>query len=356
MRHGRSGRGFRLKGLKRYRVGGIEYVYHRRTGVKLPADIPETDPVFLEAYMAAEAMKGPPQRRNGPGSVEAVLESCRRSPGFRALSPAYRAQMGQQFKKIVGKGAAVPFSQIQRRHIESDLRDLAPHAATKRLKAWRIVCRFAVGMVRDNDPTEGIKAPSVPKTDGHTPWTTADIAAFRDHWPVDTAQRLAMELIYWTGARMADAVRLGPGMADAAGWLCFVQKKTKGPVAVPFTRGLPVFVDPSDLAHLKAAIRAQPKHMTFMVTAHGHSRSEKAASAWFSKAARTAGLIGKTGHGLRKSRAIVLAEAGATTHQIAAWTGHESLSEVEHYSRAAQKRRLLSGTDGEQKLSKTQDP
>jgi hypothetical protein len=42
-----------------------------------------------------------------------------------------------------------------------------------------------------------------------------------------------------------------------------------------------------------------------------------------------------------------MAEHGATTHQIAAWTGHESLSEVARFSRAADRKRIIGGTDAD---------
>ncbi len=51
---------------------------------------------------------------------------------------------------------------------------------------------------------------------------------------------------------------------------------------------------------------------------------------------------GKTSHGLRKSRMILHAERGANIHQIAAWSGHETLKEIERYTKRAEKRRLLS--------------
>ena len=60
-------------------------------------------------------------------------------------------------------------------------------------------------------------------------------------------------------------------------------------------------------------------------------------------AARKAGIEGKSAHGLRVACATRLAERGASTHQIAAWTGHKSLSEVAHYSREADAKRLLDG-------------
>ena len=45
-------------------------------------------------------------------------------------------------------------------------------------------------------------------------------------------------------------------------------------------------------------------------------------------------------HGLRKAAARRLAEAGCTPHQVAAVTGHTSLSEVERYARAADQEKL----------------
>lgn len=84
--------------------------------------------------------------------------------------------------------------------------------------------------------------------------------------------------------------------------------------------------------------------MTWLVTAYGSARSEKAASNWFSKAYREAGLKDedrRTEHDLRVTCATRMAELGASTHQLGAWTGHESLSEIEDYTKAAAKKALL---------------
>ena len=93
---------------------------------------------------------------------------------------------------------------------------------------------------------------------------------------------------------------------------------------------------------LKAAIAAEPKtNMTFLVTAYGKPRSAAGFTAWFSERAAAAGLpAGSTPHGLRKAAARRLAEAGCSTHQIAAITGHQSLEEVEHYTKSADQARL----------------
>lgn len=60
---------------------------------------------------------------------------------------------------------------------------------------------------------------------------------------------------------------------------------------------------------------------------------------------RTASRYGRglphcTAHGLRKAAARRLAHAGASAHEIAAITGHESLREVERYTTAANEKRL----------------
>jgi integrase len=53
------------------------------------------------------------------------------------------------------------------------------------------------------------------------------------------------------------------------------------------------------------------------------------------------GLPGKcNSHGLRKAMLRRLAEAGATEKQIAAWSGHETLREIERYTQAADQKRL----------------
>ena len=48
-------------------------------------------------------------------------------------------------------------------------------------------------------------------------------------------------------------------------------------------------------------------------------------------------------HGLRKTGATRVAEAGWTDHEIAAWGGWKSLSEVQRYTRTVNRRKLAQG-------------
>ena len=206
----------------------------------------------------------------------------------------------------------------------------------------------------DRNPAATVKRSKTDQSDGHTPWTLDDVEAFRSRWPINTVERLAFELIFWTGARVSDAIRLGEGNEDRDGWLTFNQVKTGGEVSVPFRRELPSFAEgrAEDLRLLHQAIDARiDRHLTFLTTRGGASRSPKSVSQWFAAKARDAGIKGKTAHGLRKLRAELCIQDGATTPQVAAWLGHESLKMVEHYGKKFSRRKALSKTNEERKSS-----
>lgn len=348
----RSMGGFRLKGLRRVNQDGKRYTYHRATGTRMP-DLPENHPDFVAAYAAAEKRKAVKKPgRPAPGTVLHVWHAYCLSDTHKGLSASYRRVRERDGDKIVQAGGHVPIRTITTQHVRNDMDRLEPHAANERRKTWRALMAFAVNAgFRTDNPTENVKRRATPKTEPHPPWSQDDVQKFRDHWPIGTQQRLAFELMHWTGARVSDMVRLGDGMVDAEGWLTFTQQKTGGEVSIPLRRSPPTFARQADLDVLMSCIEARnTRHLTYVTTEYGASRSQKSASQWFAKAARDAGVLGRSAHGLRKTRAITLAEAGATTHQIGAWTGHESLKEIERYSVKASKKRLLTGVDAEQKM------
>ncbi|MZR14322.1 tyrosine-type recombinase/integrase [Maritimibacter sp. DP07] len=345
----------KLKGLKRYRVGGKYYVYHRATNTPLPGHLPEDHPDFLDAYFAAQhgLANMQPKTIVAKNSVEDVARQYLNSHTFLGLSKSYQGVRRNDILRLLrdkdGAIARAPFRKVRSIHIKAQMRAMAPNPANERLKTWRALGAFAVDDLEliQSNPSVDVKKVKAPKTDGHTPWTTAQIQQFRNHWAIGTKQRLAFELCFWLGCRISDAVHLGRKDISDDGWLEYVQQKTKGQVAVPVNRALPRFAVASDLEHFRRAINAmnQPGE-TFLETELGEQRSAKAAPGWFSEAARAAGLPpGLTSHGLRKSRMILHAENGATVHQIAAWSGHESLKEVERYTRKADQKKILSVLD-----------
>lgn len=317
--------------------------------VPLP-DLPLDHPDFIAAW--AEAMRAIKGRlaRPAPGSIANLCGSFLRSPAHLSKSVGYQEVIRRHVMLIEKKAGEAQARHLLPRHVSSDIEALSPAVAQQRFKAWRALAAHgvAIGAI-SNDPTEGVKRPSLPASEGHPAWTHDDIAAFRARWQVGTVQRAIFEVLLWTGARISDAVQIGPGMVDRGGVLRYRQVKTNGEAFVPWTCPLPAYASKMaperDTMH--AALKACAGHMTFLATRKGRPRSAKAIGGDISASARLAGVC-KSAHGLRKARAAILAEAGATAHQIGAWTGHESLAEIAHYTRSAERRSAVVGAEQEQ--------
>ena len=334
---------------------GNPRLYYRPKGSKgiaLP-DLPVDHPKFLAAYAKAAGMATTPLPPNQKGTIGAAVVAFLASSEFASKSPATRANWRRAMDRIRLKYGHAPLHDLAARHIVADLSPLKPHPANNRLKVWRAACSWwsSEQMKTNGNPAAEVKRRKVPKSKGFIFWKDEDVTRFRDYWHIGTPERLAFELLHWTGARMCDAVRLTEGHIGTDGWLTYTQAKTETTVNIPFNFA-PEYAESSGLKHLHEAIRARPeRHLVFMVTRYGKPRSIKAASAWFAAAARAAGISGKSAHGLRKCRANIMAQNGATTKQLAAWLGHQSLAMVQHYSKGADQRRTIMGTAVEQKSS-----
>jgi integrase/recombinase XerD len=342
-------RGIRLTGIKVVtKPGGKRYIYRRVGDTLHPLpDLPENHPEFLAAYAAAGKAPARPRSRHPAGSIGALIEMYLRSPDHARMAPSSRAVWRRTLDRISQDRGAGMLRDLRADHLRRDVRALTPGAASNRLKAWRSILRFAVdeGMI-PADPSLGLRKPRGEVTP-HRQWTPGEIEAFRAHWPQGSPERAAMEVIYWTGARCIDAARLGWQMVDGDGWLGYTQAKTGGPAACP-VRVLPAWAGglARDHAAFLAALPAD--RLQWIVTRSGKPRSVKGLSQWLSAAASKASLPDDcTAHGLRKARAAALAEAGATAPQIGAWTGHQSLSEIAHYTRDADRKGIL-GREREQ--------
>jgi integrase len=143
-----------------------------------------------------------------------------------------------------------------------------------------------------------------------------------------TKARLAVALLLNTAQRPGDVTRMGP-QHIRNGVIHLRQQKTEAELAIPIN------------ADLKKVLDATPcEHLTFLTTISGRQFS----ASTFSKQIRiwcdAAGLRHCTAHGLRHTAGYRLADSGATTHEIAAMTGHRSLGEVQRYTRGADQAKL----------------
>lgn len=343
MRRTLRGQPVSLPRIQRVTRRGKVYRYHTRTRARLP-DLPEDDPAFVAAWAAEEAKGTPKPPRHATGTLGAAAAAYKASDRFLGLSEGYRRPMRRHLDALSEAYGDAVLAQIRDRHVRADLARLGANPARQRRKAWRLLCAWCVetGLLAA-DPTDGTAAPPAPKTDGHRPWTADHVAAFRARWPVGDPRRLAFEVLHWTGARRSDVVTLTRGMVSG-GVLTYRQRKTGEPAHVPWGESLPRFADAESWRHLAACLAGHP-HLMFIVTATGAPRSDKAFGQWFAEAARAAG-VDRTAHGLRKTRLSDLAERGAPALALMSWGGHKTLSEVQHYVEAAERKRAVMGGVG----------
>jgi integrase len=313
---------------------GAVFHYFRRPGfkrVRLPG-LPGSRE-FMAAYQ--DALEQPhvdvgATKRSIAGSVSAAIASYYDSTRyFGALAPGTQAHRRAILERFRKKHGAKPIAQLPQKFIALTLDKMTPHRARNWLQAIRHLMQFAVATERcASDPTQGIKI-KLPKSDGYYTWTEADVATFEAKHPIGTKPRLAMALALYTAQRRSDIIRMGPQHVSN-GALHVRQEKTGAMLEIP--------VHPD----LRKIIDATPRgHLTFLTTYTGKSYRGEDFSEMFRKWCDAAGLPAACSvHGLRKAACGLLAEAGCTASEIAAISGHATLSEVSRYTKAADQARL----------------
>ena len=314
-RHGKHAWYVRIGKGKRVRIGG-DY----------------GSPEFTAAYDEAISGRRAPVRPTGPaeGSFAWALGLYRRSQAWGVLSIATRRQRENIFRKVEASHGGSKLTAWRRGDIVAgrDKRADRPAAARHFVEALRGFFEWAVeaNLLRA-DPTAGVKVAKV-KTEGFAIWTDEDIAAFRQRWPLGTRERVAFEVLFATGLRRGDAVRVGrPHLKD--GVIRINTEKTSERVAIAVTE------------ELLEAIAAGPiGELTFIAGQRGKPLVKEAFATWFRRACDAAGLTGKSSHGIRKARATADALAGWSDAELDAkfgWTGRRMAS---LYTRAASREKL----------------
>lgn len=224
---------------------------------------------------------------------------------------------------------SLPFAKMDRTHVREikDQKADFPEAANGQIKALRQVFRWAkeAGHV---DTNPALDVPYLHKrTNGHHTWTVPEVYQYWERWPLGTREHLAMMIMLCTGARRGDTPKLGRGM-ERNGELTFRAQKTGEEVTMPIRH------------ELRRAIDACPSgHMTYLVTEFGKPFTGNGFGNWFADRCRKAGVPGRA-HGLRKAGATILADNGATAHELMSIYGWSDLKEAEVYTRQANRTKL----------------
>lgn len=333
--------GFSHVTVMRDRHGKARYRY-RRKGFKtvyLPG-LPGSEE-FAAAYAAAsggvssKVIVG--ASRTIPGTMNALAVAIYNSAEWAQMAATTQATYRgiiERIRRDLGVLRVATFTTARIRDLRDKRKD-TPAAANNWLKVLRWMMAFAVDRnLRPDNPCIGIKPLKI-TSDGFKTWSENEVGAYKGYWPVGTRERLAFDLLLGTVQRSGDVRQMGR-QHEKEGRLDFRQQKTGAELSLPVVPDLKQSLDTVD-----------PAQMLYIVTQFGVGYTAKGFGNWFNRSARKAGLVGCTAHGLRKTGATRLADAGHSEAVIMSWTGHQTTKEVQRYTRARNQKRLADSAVGE---------
>ena len=254
-----------------------------------------------------------------------VMTAFASSSGFKRLAPAsqrsYRIAMNWM-KRLQD----APIASIRRRHILEAQEAWAdkPGMANLVVAVWSRILQFAMDreLVLANVAT---KIPKLPMGE-YARWSDEHVAYALDRFP--RWGRRAVMLALYTGQRCGDITRMTRSDYDGSG-IQVRQEKTGATLWVACHKTLRAELDSDDGSSLYLLHRDNGQPF----------RSKTLSRSFRDQIAKHDLLKGLVLHGLRKSAAARLAEAGCSVHEIAAITGHQSLEMIAHYTAEADQKR-----------------
>jgi integrase len=324
------------------RQGKVRRYFRRRGGHAIPLPGLPGSIEFMTAYQAALAVVSPPPpspRHVIAGSLAAVAAGYLRSADFANLSPSSQRSYRVALKPILaahGHRLVRDLPKEAARHVIEEIGATRPGMANLTRAVLSKIIAYAVEVgIRPDNPFAGMKRYRLGTY--HT-WTDAEIAQFERRWPLGTRERLAFALLLYTGQRGGDVVKmLRSDIVD--GRIRVAQDKARKGT----TNELMIPIHPA----LARALQAGPVvGMTHIIT-DARGRPLRSLTELIEAAVKRAGLPARcVAHGLRKAALRRLAEHGSTTKEIAAVSGHRSLSEIERYTARADQAGLAKAAIG----------
>lgn len=308
---------------------GIHRRYFRRKGFKggpLPGSVGSPD--FLEAYQAYMAARPAPlsRGRDGAGTFGALISAYYGWTEFTNLKASSKSLYKYALQPLREKYGQRPLSSMTRENlivVVETVGKRAPGMAnlTRAVLQKMLRCALERNEIRENPLAKKI---TPYKIGTHHTWTDDELEQFEAHWPLGTRQRLAYALLFYTGQRSGDVVRMTRGDISK-GQISLVQEKTGVPLRVT--------IHP-DLAR---ALKAGPsKGLSLIGDEQGRPIKRAALSHLMRLAIRQAGLPARcVPHGLRKATLRTMAENGSSSKQLAAVSGHKTTKELDRYTAAA---------------------
>ena len=284
------------------RHGRMRYYFRRKFGEEvIRRALPHPDsPNFIGAYHAANTRPAPvePSETIVPGTFRALCDEYKDSAEFSQLAKSTQRETRYVLTALVAKHGENPIEKLTRRNIAT-LRDSMkdkPGAANKMLRVLKVLLGFAVNRdyIRDN-LARGVK---MMKGGEHRAWTAEEITTFEAAWAIGSLERTGYALALYTGQRRADVAAL-QWQNIAGDAFKLTQGKTGTVLVIPLH------------PELKKALAAVHPRAETILAKRGRPLSPIYFGHLMADAIEAAGLDVKCVlHGLRKSAAVALIDAG----------------------------------------------
>lgn len=324
------------KGVYRQRrrlANGTEAIYYRwrATGARIEGE-PGSD-----EFSANLARVKSPRSTSAIGTWDALVREYKLSPRYqRDLSRNTRKYYDRQLERVrhLGKTSVADLKRRDILAIRDALAINHSQTANQFVTVMSVLLDFAVDReYRESNPLVRIK-----RIRGGTYETWNDTQIRHALTTFAEPYRRAVVLALYTGQREGDCCAMRWSQYDGSAIEVVAQEKTGAYVWIPVHRTLK-----AELDRWRAGIEVGVDR-TILVNSLGRPWPSHSFAAMLSRVIhRHRQLDGLVFHGLRKAAAARLAEAGCSTHEIAAITGHKSLGMIELYTKKAdQKRRAIS--------------
>lgn len=326
----------RLQGInpvrKRLADGTIRlYYYHRATGAPLSGK--PGSPEFLRDYAAAE--KSLLDRH--AGVFNGLVRDYTISPEFGKLRESTQKEYRRMLTKAEGQFGSMPIAALEDPRVRQDFMSWRAVVATEsgdreadnRLSVISAMLTWAKenGHIFSNHVAGFRRLHSADRSE--LIWLPEHIQAFMAAAPVELQRALILAL--HTGQRQGDLLRLAWSNYDGA-LVSLRQGKSGRRVEIPCTKALRRMLDG---LNRDAAV--------ILATKTGRPWKPRYFKAQWEAATKAAGIADLHFHDLRGTAVTMLAEAGCTTPQIAAITGHSLKNVTAILDKYLARTRVLAG-------------
>lgn len=306
------------------RAGTVWYAYFntgQKDGIKpIYAAMPNWGAVgFFDSYAAFNA--GRTKRQAKGYSVADLAHEYLQSSEFAKLADNTKLLYRNQLKKVSALACDMPATDFQ----PSDVREMLDAqewaAGTENMVIAVIGVIYRWGRRRDKVTCDPVRDIERRKGGEHDPWPDDILEAALSSDDADI--RLAVHLLYFTGQRIGDVLKMRWG--DIRGGRIFVKQQKTGKI-----------VEPPLAAALQAELDATPKRGVRILEGHRYGPLRRLLQK-FTKAKGQETVP----HGLRKNAVNVFLEAGCSVAEVASITG-QTHAIVEKYAAKVNTRKLSS--------------